>query len=284
MDKMPNREQEHEEQALWMRDLQAKCSTELNLLGLNLECSQKELDAHDKATPSDDLQTLRTLLSGANVAYNRVDRILDQTFRLMECTWGELQPERTSVDLCELLRGICAEKDAIQASMGVTLAEDLGENETLYLLTDREMAEQILLQLLSNALRAVEAGGQVQIKLTAGQQIHTIHILDDGCGLAEFAAEGANRARFVGSAKLGLRICRAYCDLLGWDLTLQPREQGGTEAILRIPADELQMFPNTEVQSDVWTRISEAEALSYAVRRELHSVPALESVDFNRKR
>lgn len=80
-------------------------------------------------------------------------------------------------------------------------------------------AEQLLLYLISNALRACDAGGRVWVSLKQKKTGVALRVEDNGCGLMEEDPIENNR-RFLSGAKLGLRICKLICRRAGWKLTL----------------------------------------------------------------
>lgn len=97
-----------------------------------------------------------------------------------------------------------------------------------------------LTNLLDNAIRY---GGRATVKVEDGAERLTIHILDDGPGIAQheleqafepfFRAE-ASRSRETGGTGLGLGIARNIARAHGGDLVLRNRPEGGLEAILTL--------------------------------------------------
>lgn len=265
--------------AFLLQALPKECIRTLNQISLNLEYSQRCLKDRDGQLPAEDL---RQSLLDAGAAANRLDRTLDCLFQFLACAQGGPAPCWEPVELCGELRGICADREAIYKNIGVRVTLDCGGAETLYAAADRAWLECICLQLFSNALRACDKGGQVELRLCPGEQEHRLYVTDDGCGLPEAAPMSKNREHFVGGAGLGLRLCREYCRLLGWTLELTPRPEGGTCAVLHIPVQEAAAPPNGPLhfRSGVWEAKQREDSLRHAVRRELRSVPGLETAEF----
>ena len=98
-----------------------------------------------------------------------------------------------------------------------------------------------LTNLLDNAIRY---GGRATVKVEDAAARLTIHILDDGPGIAQheleqafepfFRAE-ASRSRETGGTGLGLGIARNIARAHGGDLVLRNRPEGGLEATLTLP-------------------------------------------------
>jgi signal transduction histidine kinase len=287
----PNKEVAGGELPFLLQGAEASAQDALNLLGLNLECARECLAQAGKGDVSARQAELSALLQGASVAYNRLERLQDQMARLMECAQGAAQPTWRRVELCGLLRGICSQAELLRASLGVELVLDLpsqGQAE-VEIAADPDYLVQVVLQLLSNALRACRPGGHVRVQLLvaeAGQNELQLRIQDDGCGLPQqeqqAAEQGENRQCFLGGNGLGLPLCRAYCALLGWTLTLAGGHEGGTEAVLRVPMREEcgEIAPSPGIASAVWEETTRQQLLHQALRRELRSVPGLETAEF----
>jgi signal transduction histidine kinase len=277
----PNKTIDEGEWPFLFKDVEANAKDALNLLSINLECARICLARTSDSSEARQAE-LSTLIQGASIAYNRLERIQDQAFRLMECIDGTAKPNWERVDLLDLLRELCAVAQEIEQDLGVKLVYGAAsslknqckvEADSIYL-------QQIVLQLLSNALRACEPGGQVRMRLEEEKGELCLRITDDGCGLPDRAALGENRTRFVGGTGLGLRLCRAYCALLGWTLELKSRRKGGTEAVLHILRNGPQNMDSAVLRcTDSWEEEARRLQMQHAVRRELHSVPGLEEAE-----
>lgn len=281
MDNRPNtlsKEEKKELNTFLLQALPGECVRALNRIGANLEYSQRCLEEEKNGLQAAEL---RRSLAGAQAAVNQLDRTLDNMFRLMACAQDDPRAEREAVELCGMLRSMCADGEQIYKSIGVRVALDCGGQQAVYVWAERSYLECICLHLLSNALRACKAGGRVCVTLYPGAQEHRLCVADDGCGLPEHAAPGQNREHFVGGTGLGLRLCQEYCRLLGWTLTLEPRPEGGTEAVLTIPAltEAAPAAGRAAFRSGAWEQVRQ-ERLRYAVRRELRTVPGLENTEF----
>jgi signal transduction histidine kinase len=134
------------------------------------------------------------------------------------------------------------------------------EQKTIRVVRDRSIAEaivkadprairQVLLNLISNAVKFTEPGGRVCVSIqpVAGG-VMSILITDTGVGIASEALERVfqpfERARGAGAAKtegtgLGLSIARGLISLHGGNIVLESSIGKGTTAILTIPANRV---------------------------------------------
>ena len=142
--------------------------------------------------------------------------------------------------------------------------EELSELQPLDLCPDE--AEQLLLHLISTALRACDAGGRVWVSLKQKKTGVALRVEDNGCGLMEEDPLENNR-RFLSGAKLGLRICKLICRRAGWKLTLTARPGGGTRAQVVFPLASCEDIPpEMELHSDEENDIRAARFASRAAQ------------------
>jgi len=105
-----------------------------------------------------------------------------------------------------------------------------------------QVLKRVLDNLLTNAIRYGD-GNPVTVKLTEEDTIAVIRILDRGPGIPDgmqaavfrpfFRLENS-RSMDTGGSGLGLAIVQQLCIAQDWEITLQPRAGGGTEARLRL--------------------------------------------------
>ena len=108
---------------------------------------------------------------------------------------------------------------------------------------DRRALKQIVLNLVSNALKFTPAGGSVSVSLATAAGALEIAVADTGIGIApddlerigrpyEQAGDAADRARGTG---LGLSLVRAFARLHGGDMAIESRLGEGTAVTVRLP-------------------------------------------------
>ena len=253
-----------------------ECFRALSLIDLNREYLQS------LPLPSQDSVQAAEALADIAVASNRLERSLAEMMALIRCVQGSVSPQWERVELCALLKALCAKQSQILEAIGVALSFDCGGLDNHFVYADYGFLETICLHLLSNALRACGRGGHVALTLEACGGETVLRVSDDGCGLPDetetsFQEKGA---RFLGGNRGGLLLCREYCRLLGWTLELKRRPGGGAEAVLRIlpSARPLNMV---ELRSeDPWEKSQQEYRLRRLLARELRCVPGLEAVNF----
>ena len=108
---------------------------------------------------------------------------------------------------------------------------------------DRRALKQIVLNLVSNAMKFTPRGGSIAVSLSAAAGALELAVADTGVGIApedldrlgrpyEQAGDAADRARGTG---LGLSLVRAFARLHGGDMVLESRLGEGTAVTVRLP-------------------------------------------------
>jgi two-component system sensor histidine kinase BaeS len=113
-------------------------------------------------------------------------------------------------------------------------------------MVDPGRVEQILANLMSNALRYTPPQGLIRVSLSCKNQQAVLAIHDSGPGIPEEALQkifqrfyrgDRSRSREGGGTGLGLTIARQLAQAHGGDLTAANDPQGGATFTLTIPCE-----------------------------------------------
>jgi|GEM_PF-5007071 len=160
---------------------------------------------------------------------------------------GKLVLREEEVDLLALGRTCLRSLNEIAESRSIQLVDelDIGPEPPL-LLADARMARQVILNLLSNALKFTQPGSKVSISIERDEQQNLVLIVrDNGIGIdpSDLArvfepfvqADGSHKRRFEGTG-LGLPLSRRLMEAHGGSLTLESLSGQGTVARMSFPA------------------------------------------------
>ncbi len=215
------------------KEFEAVCTHALSLIDQNREYLQMHLAGKGDARAE-------LALSDIEAETVRLERALAGMMRLWELSNGESLPREQRffrLDLCRLLGVIEAMQSELFQQMGVTLKVKCSGVKQAVICADPDRTEQVLLHLLSNALRACTGKKNARVELTLRPEAdgYRLTIRDNGCGLPTPERWQENHRRFLGGAKMGLQLCRAYCADAGWEFSLTDRAGRGAEAVIRMP-------------------------------------------------
>ncbi len=184
---------------------------------------------------------VRDIHDSANHLLNIINDILD----LSRIEAGKLKLFETMVDLGAAaqatLRLISERANESGIMVGGDLARDIPQ-----LWADERLIKQILINLLTNAVKFTPRGGSVAVRThqeADGRLVITVS--DTGIGIADSdlsrvmepfgQADGSLRRRYEGTG-LGLPLVRSFVDLHGADFELNSQVGVGTTAIVRFPS------------------------------------------------
>jgi signal transduction histidine kinase len=103
--------------------------------------------------------------------------------------------------------------------------------------TDQHLLEQVIYNLVLNAIDACSKTGQIEIQLTTSPEEFTLQILDNGSGMPftpDPSAMSAPTTKRFGTG-LGIPFAFKVCDALGGNLQYNMRPDGGTAITIKLP-------------------------------------------------
>ena len=164
--------------------------------------------------------------------------LLDDVLDLSRVESDRIQLEEAPFDLLALCRNVVSVLQPTAKTKGVTLRTALPAGEHLWVHGDAQRLRQVLVNLLSNALKFTHRGF-VELRLRAvqsGQGLHLeLEVQDSGVGIpAEaqslifeaFAQADQGRDRSYGGTGLGLAISARLIALMGGTLRLLDSQEG----------------------------------------------------------
>ncbi len=171
-------------------------------------------------------------------------RLVDDLRTLALADAGRIELERTPTDLTALVQRVVDRFQPQALSQQVVFTVISAPNPIPTLSADPVRLEQVLTNLLTNALRYTPAGGHIDLALTYTDGTAYLSIHDSGAGIPEqalpyiferFYRADKARARAEGGSGLGLTIARQLARLHGGDLTAANHPSGGAVFTLTLP-------------------------------------------------
>lgn len=176
----------------------------------------------------------------------RLGRLVAQLLDLSKLESGavplqrERFPARTVLERAVMESKLRAQQ---QAGNNVELTIDITPDE-LEIDADPERMQQVITNLVDNALRHSPEGGRVLVRAERTPSDVTIEVVDEGPGIAPFEAarvferfyrSDAARSSSDGGSGLGLAIARWIVDLHGGEITVDERRTRGCRMVIQLP-------------------------------------------------
>ena len=145
-----------------------------------------------------------------------------------------------ATDMREFLAPVAESFSPVFAKAGITLTTEL---EAVTCEVDREQFRHVIDNLLSNALRYTDAGGNVSLRLFADGRDAVIEVADTGIGIApedlpnifeRFWRADESRTRVTGGSGVGLAIVKATVEAHGGKISAASKKGEGTCFTVRL--------------------------------------------------
>jgi signal transduction histidine kinase len=155
---------------------------------------------------------------------------------------GRMPIQVVAFNLADLVREVTTELEPIIARSRLEVISKLGDVPTLR--TDRQKVKQILVNLLSNALKFTQKGSITIKAQMSGKNSISVSVVDTGIGIPrsdhvrifeDFRQVDQTPRRAYGGTGLGLSICRRLVAMLRGTLKVESRPGHGSTFILTIP-------------------------------------------------
>jgi CheY-like chemotaxis protein len=183
-------------------------------------------------------------------------RLVNEVLDLARIEAGRVEIETLPVDIVQLVNDVCGVFETSASQKGLVLSAEIAPNTPLLCLGDVNRLRQILVNLVSNAVKftpagkitlkvsAVPASNRPNFKIPVQEVLLRFSVLDTGIGIPEdrlesifegFTQVDASVARRFGGSGLGLAIARNLADLFGGKLTVQSTLGRGSRFELTVP-------------------------------------------------
>ncbi|MCM5530046.1 response regulator [Parasegetibacter sp. NRK P23] len=195
----------------------------------------------------EDVEYAKVIQSAGNGLLSLIDEILD----LSKIESGKMELEYGRVAVSDIVRDMRALFEPVAQEKGLELKLTIQQGVPSALETDKMRLEQILRNLLSNALKFT-AQGYVHMDVfrpTDESNYIGISVKDTGIGIpkekqhlifeAFQQADGSTRRKYGGTG-LGLSISRELARLLGGEIQLHSNVDQGSEFVVYVPLEKAQ--------------------------------------------
>ncbi|RCX10371.1 phospho-acceptor domain-containing protein [Anaerobacterium chartisolvens] len=171
----------------------------------------------------------------------RIGGLVDDLERLARYESEGLVLNRTEFDIYPLIEHILKNFESGFFSKNIALAL-YGKGELVF--ADRDKISQLIINLLSNALKYTPEGGSVEIRLCGDGDDVKITVKDNGAGIHEedlpyiferFYRADKSRNRATGGSGIGLSIAKAIAEAHGGSIEVKSEAGAGSEFTLKLP-------------------------------------------------
>ncbi len=212
--------------------------------------------SHELRTPLTSIRAMaETLQDGAlhdeKVAMGFLATIVKEADRLARISEDLLiladaeskAPERVRFDLTDMVREVTARFRSESAESGVSLATELPG--PTFISASRDQMEQVVINLVSNAIKYTSRGGNVSIEVANGGPMVSMAVSDTGIGIMQedlpriferFYRVDKARSRQSGGTGLGLSIVKNIVEAHGGEVRVASEFNRGSCFTVSLPS------------------------------------------------
>jgi len=178
----------------------------------------------------------------------RMQRLIDDIQTLARVEAGQIELQVQRVDLIPVVERCVMQIHPLAETACLRIEADVPQ-QPYWVQADPDRVAQIILNLLSNAVRYTPEGGCIVVRLHQSDESVEIAVEDDGIGIPadalphlfeRFYRVDPSRTRASGGSGIGLTISRHLAWAMGGDLTAaSPGPDQGSTFVLSLPGEQL---------------------------------------------
>lgn len=170
--------------------------------------------------------------------------LINDILDLAKVESGTEELHEEDVDIGKLLHAVNVLVMSRAAQQRIRLKSDIQEDLPLFR-ADLRKLKQILVNLMTNAIKFSDAGGEVMLKVWCSPDGFLFQVIDNGIGIAaedipkalsQFGQVDSDNTNNQEGTGLGLPLTKALVELHGGSFDLQSRLDAGTTITMRFPA------------------------------------------------
>ncbi|NPD43996.1 tetratricopeptide repeat-containing sensor histidine kinase [Lentimicrobium sp. S6] len=193
------------------------------------------LESHEEF----DKESLETFLGKIKKGSETALILLENLFSWARSNAGGIKFSPKSLELEPLVNRVCRLYDSGANSKLITLICEVPPESKVY--ADEEMLRTIIRNLISNAIKFTQEGGEIKISVKVEEAYTKLHVTDNGIGMRQEQVEylfelnkktvtrGTSGEKGTG---LGLVLCYEFAHRHGGRIEVESKEGEGTEVIV----------------------------------------------------
>lgn len=209
------------------------------------------------ADESPDERTVRDCLKRIGQASENLLELINHVLDMAKIEANKLELEESAFSVAQTF-GLVRNMFELQTGeRSQTLTMTIDDQVPGYIVSDKIRYSQVLINLISNAVKFTPNGGRIEvaakiIRQEGAEWILETNVDDTGIGIAHdsehklfepFEQADSSISQQYGGTGLGLSICKNLARLMGGDIVYRPGEDGGSSFIFRIKVKKAEVVP-----------------------------------------
>lgn len=218
-------------------DASHELRTPLTILQLELE----GIAQSHRLTPS-----LADQIGSALEETHRMSHIVENLLAISRLDAGEVKMDKARLDLGDLAESTAEQMKLLADEKSIVFRRHVEAD--IYVEGDRSRLQQVIVNLVANAIKYTHEGGQVEVTVRRDHNAAVLEVSDNGAGISanalphvfeRFYRADKARSRNSGGAGLGLAIAKAICTAHGAEIKVSSLEGRGSRFSVELPLLEI---------------------------------------------
>ncbi len=192
----------------------------------------------------DDPEMQKQFLGVIDTETDRMARLVKELLQLSRMENNQEKWSMKEINLSMLVRAVVQRMELTAGAKNQQMNVLFNKEESLPVVADRDKMEQVILNILSNAIKYTPDGGRIDVD--AFRKDHTVKLIisDSGIGIPEeelsrvferFFRVDKARSREMGGTGLGLSITKQIVEEHGGEIGIESKEGQGTKVTVSLP-------------------------------------------------
>jgi heavy metal sensor kinase len=173
---------------------------------------------------------------------HRMSHIVENLLAISRLDAGEVKMDKTRLDLGQLAASTAEQMRLLAEEKLILFRSNVATN--IYVEGDRSRLQQVIVNLVANAIKYTQEGGEVEVNVRADRGTAVLEVSDNGVGISahalghvfeRFYRADKARSRNSGGAGLGLAIVKAICTAHGAEIKVSSEEGHGSRFTVELP-------------------------------------------------
>ncbi len=178
---------------------------------------------------------------------DRMARLVKDLLQLSNLDYKKTTWKKQEVSVKKLLNDILLKLEFDFKEKNHNIIVDI-EEDLPNIVIDKDGIEQVILNIISNAIKYTENGGEIQVSSICLNEFISIKVMDNGIGIPEedqqriferFYRVEKGRSRELGGTGLGLSIAKQIIEAHNGEILLDSRFGHGTTVEIKIPFEKV---------------------------------------------
>jgi two-component system, OmpR family, sensor histidine kinase VicK len=202
-----------------------------------------------------DSQTIKSFLTIVDGEADRMSRLVRELLQLSRLDYKQEKWFKKEMNLLNIIKSSVTKVEMTAANKRQHLNCLFDENEKIMVVVDRDRIDQVLLNVLSNAIKYTSEGGYIDIEAFKVENQVQITVRDNGIGISEkelprvferFYRVDKARSREMGGTGLGLAIAKQIIEEHDGSITIDSQIGKGSKVTITLPLAPIRGQQNIE--------------------------------------